>query len=244
MQNREKKGRVARNGGASTDLMVCFSPTAQLSLTPKQLRSPTRPPGDTSKRFPARSRPRGQASPLFNATAAKNMSPEIAEPTSPEVTCSGQIKLRSGPKSWPRTTIGDKNYRKRTHWISLKKDSMVHLISALKGLDFMSKKPCLCSFHGDVDCAIVDESGGREIKEEIKGVVTTSDSLTRISKCIRLLENPENGRQELIVPPPNALLMMRCRSAPWPRGVLERSGGEGMQGAAEMIEDNRREKHC
>ncbi|RWW00462.1 hypothetical protein GW17_00036576 [Ensete ventricosum] len=171
------KRRVGGSGGAPTDLLVCFPSRAHLTLMPKPICSPSRT-AEAGKRHQARSGTRGQVSPLFR-TKSKSMSSEIAEPTSPKVTCAGQIKVRPRSRTRPPPRGGgDKNWlsvveqierlqkqRKRAHWLdtgSLKKDIM-HVIGALRGLRFNMR--CFGAFQGPVDC-ITDEEDGEGCEEE------------------------------------------------------------------------------
>lgn len=101
------KGRSESKGAPSTDLLVCFPSRAHLTLMPKPICSPARSSESNKRRQlhhlrkPA-TRGAGQASPLLWAKT-KPMSHEVAEPTSPKVTCAGQIKVRhktNACKSW------------------------------------------------------------------------------------------------------------------------------------------------
>ncbi|CAL9771476.1 unnamed protein product [Musa acuminata subsp. burmannicoides] len=195
------KRRVGGSGGAPTDLLVCFPSRAHLTLMPKPICSPSRT-AEAGKRHQARSGTRGQVSPLFR-TKSKSMSSEIAEPTSPKVTCAGQIKVR--PKSRtrpPPSGGGDKNWlsvveqierlhkqRKRAHWLdtgSLKKDIM-HVIGALRGLRFNMR--CFGAFQGPVDCITDEEDGeGCEEEQEEEEAETSTASRTMFSKWFMLVE--------------------------------------------------------
>lgn len=100
------KGREGK-GPPSTDLLVCFPTRAHLTLMPKPICSPARTSSDSSvrrhhiKKSSIRSnsnRVVGQASPLSWSNKTKPISSKDvmnSEPTSPKVTCAGQIKVRS-----------------------------------------------------------------------------------------------------------------------------------------------------
>uniref|UniRef100_A0A803NLU7 Uncharacterized protein n=1 Tax=Cannabis sativa TaxID=3483 RepID=A0A803NLU7_CANSA len=85
------KGRETKGAPAAADLLVCFPSRAHLTLMPKPICSPAR--GSN-----------GQASPVLWAKPKSSTGTElVSEPTSPKVTCAGQIKVRhktSNCKSW------------------------------------------------------------------------------------------------------------------------------------------------
>ncbi|XP_008790820.3 uncharacterized protein LOC103707897 [Phoenix dactylifera] len=264
------KGRVGggggrgNNGGAAADPLVCLPSSSRrhLTLMPKPICSPSRPT-EPSKRRQSRSRCRGQASPLFR-TKTKHMSSEIAEPTSPKVTCAGQIKVRSRPrprgsrdKDW-LSLVEEierlRKHRKRSNWretLSLKKEIM-QFLGALRGLRFNMR--CFGSFHGSVDCTTDEEDEDEEEEKE----VDSSGSRNIFSKWFMVLEeNQDHGYGKEVVevkeeeerdgtfeevappnsvPPPNALLLMRCRSAP-AKGRLEEE-----EVTAKLIKEEEKEK--
>lgn len=159
------KGREAK-GAPSADLLVCFPSRAHLTLMPKPLCSPARP-SEASKRInhhhhhhsqsqhqpqhhlkKLNTRGAGHASPLMWAKT-KPTGPEIAEPTSPKVTCAGQIKVRpkaNSCKSWQSVmeeierihNNRNKHKKKRPSWaesIGLKKEVM-QFLTCLKNIRF------------------------------------------------------------------------------------------------------------
>nr|XP_010939784.1 uncharacterized protein LOC105058528 [Elaeis guineensis] len=255
------KGRVGGggggNGGAPTDLLVCLPSRHHLTLMPKPICSPSRPT-EASKRRSSRSGNRGQASPLFKAKT-KHMSSEIAEPTSPKVTCAGQIKVRSRPS--PRGSRGKDwlslvedierlhKHRKRTNWrqtLGIKKEIM-QFLGAFRGLRFHMR--CFGLFHGSVDCTTDEEDEDEEEEKE----VDSSGSSNIFSKWFMVLEENQHRRYgkeveevkeeerdgttfEEVAPPPNALLLMRCRSAP-AKGWLE-----GEEATAKLIKEEEKER--
>ncbi|WOL19418.1 hypothetical protein Cni_G28216 [Canna indica] len=227
------KGRLAGGSGVPTDLLVCFPSRAQLPMMPKLICSPSRAT-DSGKRHPARPANRGRASPLFKTKAkSKPMSSaEIDEPSSPKVTCAGQIKVR--PKRIPRPRPSSSS--NVGHWLEalgLKKEIM-HFLGALRGLRFGAG--CFASFHGAVVCSSDEE----EEEEEEREVDAGDDSGNALSNWFKALEEKhvntigigneaeinerceETSSSSSSAPPANALLLMRCRSAPATRRWSQR----------------------
>ncbi|KAI6687737.1 hypothetical protein NL676_024565 [Syzygium grande] len=158
------KGKETPKVAQSTDLLVCFPSRAHLTLMQKPICSPARPPSETSKSSRRRhhqsrqqiKRPSmrlGQASPLLWAKN-KQMGPEMAEPTSPKVTCAGQIKVRpkaaaaagAACKSWQSVmeeierihNSRNKVQKKRPGWmesLGLKKEIM-QFLTCLRSIRF------------------------------------------------------------------------------------------------------------
>ncbi|GAY41634.1 hypothetical protein CUMW_060950 [Citrus unshiu] len=162
------KGREAK-GAPPADLLVCFPSRAHLTLMPKPLCSPARP-AEANKRINHQHHSQsqhqhqhhhhqhhlkklnikgaGHASPLMWAKT-KPTGPEIAEPTSPKVTCAGQIKVRpkaNSCKSWQSVmeeierihNNRNKHKNKRPSWaesIGLKKEVM-QFLTCLKNIRF------------------------------------------------------------------------------------------------------------
>lgn len=269
------KGRDGK-AAAPTDLLVCFPSRAHLSLMPKQICSPVRVPEAANKRYNsnnnqhlqlarASNRCGGQGSPLLlakaKAIANKMGASEIDEPTSPKVTCAGQIKVRTKTgrgscKNWQTvmeeierihkknsSTSSSKHKNgsdtKKSTWVEalgFKKDVM-HFLTCLKGfkVDFR----CFGNFHGsgvisdddeddeDDDEDVNEDEENDEVRSELGNdhLTRSKSSRTVYSKWFMVLEeNKENGLFEEnkneekndcpSAPPPNALLLMRCRSAP------------------------------
>ncbi|KAH7652739.1 Armadillo-like helical-containing protein [Dioscorea alata] len=208
------RGRVGgAHGGAPTDLLVCFPSKAHLGLIPKPICSPSRP-GEPGKRNGGKAGGgRGHASPLFK-NKSKNLSNEIAdEPTSPKVTCAGQIKVR--PKPRPRPNSNSKDWlsvveeierfhkeKKKPHWLEglgIKKDIM-QFMGALRGLRFDMR--CFGSFHGAVDCSSEDEEEDEDEDEEEEDgddddqdedKSNSSNSRTIFSKWFMVLEESQSN---------------------------------------------------
>ncbi|KAG9451564.1 hypothetical protein H6P81_011529 [Aristolochia fimbriata] len=265
-------GRVV-GGNAATDLLVCFPPRTHLSLMPKPICSPARPM-EQAKRHGSRSCNRGQASPLFRVKPKPSGGSEISEPTSPKVTCAGQIKVKpksGGPcKNWESVMEeierlhNSRRVRKKPNWmeaLGLKKDIM-QFLTCLRGLRFDMR--CFGSFHGSVlddsdSCDEDDEDNEEEEGQETDmGTAGSEASRTIFSKWFMILqENQNHGlvketeereeerdepSAESSVPPKNALLLMRCRSAPAKGWLKNREGEEEEEQQEQEQEQHEKEE--
>ncbi|KAG2699136.1 hypothetical protein I3843_07G177800 [Carya illinoinensis] len=261
------KGREAK-AAPSADLLVCFPSRAHLTLMPKPLCSPARH-SEPNKRHhshhhhhhhhvkKASTRGGGQASPLLWAKT-KPMGSEISEPTSPKVTCAGQIKVRpktSSCKSWQSVMEeierihNNRKHKKRPGWLEalgLKKDIM-QFLTCLRSIRFDFR--CFGSFP-ESDITTEDEDDEEEIGEcqdnhlGTEGSDGNETSRTAFSKWFMVLQENQNNKlckqvkretkrtydDESIaasaVPPPNALMLMRCRSAPEKGWLVEKENEE------------------
>lgn len=258
------KGREAK-AAPSADLLVCFPSRAHLTLMPKPICSPARP-SEPNKRHhshhnhlkKASTRGGGQASPLLWAKT-KPMGSEISEPTSPKVTCAGQIKVRpktSSCKSWQSVMEEierihhNKRHKKRPSWIEalgFKKDIM-QFLTCLRSIRFDFR--CFGSFP-ESDITTEDEDDEEDIRECRENQVGTEGSdgsetsrTAAFSKWFMVLQENQNNKlckqakieterafdDESIAapaaPPPNALLLMRCRSAPAKDWLVEKDDDE------------------
>ncbi|KAE8666813.1 hypothetical protein F3Y22_tig00112491pilonHSYRG00337 [Hibiscus syriacus] len=238
------KGRETK-GAPLADLLVCFPSRAQLTLMPpKNIYSPARPSEPNKRhhhRLLKKSSTRnggGQASRLLWATN-KQMGSEITEPTSPKVTCAGQIKLgskTSSCKSWQSVMEeierihNNRLHRKRRSWVEslgFKKEVM-HFLTCLRSIRFDFR--CFGSFPQS-DIITDDEDEDEEYQENDNCVQGNETSRTIFSKWFMVLQEDQRNwfyKQEdkekessldhvddkPEVPPANALLLMRCRSAP------------------------------
>ncbi|XP_020229933.1 uncharacterized protein LOC109810790 [Cajanus cajan] len=250
------KGREGKASAPSTDLLVCFPSRAHLTLMPKAICSPARPT-EPNKRHHHRKKSfsrggggAGQASPLLWAKT-KSMGSEITEPTSPKVTCAGQIKVRpkSGTcRSWQSVMEEiekihtDKKQRKRLNWaetLGFKKEVM-QFLTCLRSIRFDLR--CFGSFATEED----EDEEEVEVEEEENHV--DEASRTVFSKWFMVLqedqgngvgrEEREEREEEESVPPPNALLLMRCRSAPAKSWVRE----ESEEREIEKVKEKEKEK--
>ncbi|XP_010261270.1 PREDICTED: uncharacterized protein LOC104600126 [Nelumbo nucifera] len=251
------KGRENKTAPPA-DLLVCFPSRAHLTLMPKPICSPARPTESSKRRHHhhhhlTRSNRGGQASPLLWAKNKQQAGTEIAEPTSPKVTCAGQIKVRpkSSSKNWQSVMEeierlhNSRKQKKKPTWLEtlgFKKDIM-QFLTCLRSLRFDLR--CFGSFHGS-DVTSDEEEDEEEEEEDQENQVSTqrSDgsgaSRTIFSKWFMVLQENQNntfskeekcGEERDLscdegsvaapsAPPPNALLLMRCRSAP-AKGWLE-----------------------
>lgn len=273
------KGREGK-GPPSTDLLVCFPSRAHLTLMPKPICSPARPPDPNKrqhhlahhhlsnhnhhlhlKKSINRNKVAGHASPVLWAKS-KAYSKEIDEPTSPKVTCAGQIKVKpkaSSCKNWQ--SVMEEIERLHNHRKHKKRPSWVEALGFKK--DVMQFLTCLRSIRFDFRCfgafpsssiTSDDEDDGDEDDDsdefhqdhqnhgskESKDDEDSEASRTVFSKWFMVLQENNSANKELTnqdinklirkkfshdheivdndqaptAPPPNALLLMRCRSAP------------------------------
>ncbi|XP_010416780.1 PREDICTED: nucleolar GTP-binding protein 2-like [Camelina sativa] len=272
--------RGSSSSGYSADLLVCFPSRAHLALTPKPICSPSRPSDSSTNRRPHHRRQLsklsgggggggGHGSPALWAKQAssKNMGgDEIAEPTSPKVTCAGQIKVRPSKcgggkgKNWQSVMeeierIHDS--RSQSKFLGLKKDVMGFL-TCLRNIRFDFR--CFGDFrHADVTSDDEeDEDDDEDEDEEVEGEEENSKNVfskwfmvlqeeqsnnddAKNNKCCDAVDGDEKKRDleksdaEPAVPPPNALFLMRCRSAPAKSWLEERM-------KAKTEQDNREEE--
>ncbi|KAL0366413.1 UNVERIFIED_CONTAM: hypothetical protein Sradi_3531400 [Sesamum radiatum] len=264
------KGREGK-GPPSADLLVCFPSRSHLSLMPKPICSPARPSEPYTRHHQHRHRQRhhmrkssinrggggggggGHASPLLWAKS-KNHNSDISEPTSPKVTCAGQIKVRPKPsscKNWQSVMEeierlhNNRKQKKRSAWVEALgfKKEVMQFLTCLRNIRFDFR--CFGAFPAaeitsdDDDDEDDDEDEDDEESYRKSGSKEDNDhdeSRAVFSKWFMILQ--ENQGKEFITreesegknirpcsadhqddevpsaPPPNALLLMRCRSAP------------------------------
>lgn len=182
------KGREGKAIVPSTDLLVCFPSRAHLHLRPKPICSPIRP-SESNKHHHNNHHQRkrsisrigggssgGQTSSPMLWTKNKSMGSENSEPTSPKVTCAGQIKVRhknSACRSWQSVMEeiekihNDKKQKKRLNWaesLGFKKEIM-QFFTCLRAIRFDLR--CFGSFSG-TDIATEDEEEDGEDEDEDK----------------------------------------------------------------------------
>jgi len=242
------KGGRSSNG-AATDLLVCFPSRAHLALMPpKAICSPSRPSAsEPAKRRHSTSRA-GPAPPsgLYKSATARNPSRRAAadapvdeEPSSPKVTCVGQIKARPAkPKG-----LGDGGKKtKKATWLQalgIKKDAMA-LLDALHGAFRFNVAGCFGSFPGAVGVGYTsgedddDEEGEERAENETehgaalaRWFMVLEEGKKAPAKKLQGQEPQQNqeGKEEDALPPANALMLMRCRSAP-AKGLARRLEAE------------------
>ncbi|XP_057490967.1 uncharacterized protein LOC130776733 [Actinidia eriantha] len=251
------RGRESR-GPPSADLLVCFPSRAHLTLMPKPICSPARPP-EPNKRHHHHHHQRklsnrgggpGQASPLM-WSKPKPMGPDISEPTSPKVTCAGQIRVRhsskpSPCKNWQSVMeeiekIHHSKNKKKPNWVEslgFKKDTL-QFLTCLRRIRFDFR--CFGSY--PASDLTSDDEDDEDCKEKQVGVDEfdeNGNSKAAFSKWFMVLQEESREREkskshkeeeeEDVVaecgPPPNALLLMRCRSAPAKSWLEEREEEE------------------
>ncbi|XP_028756570.1 uncharacterized protein LOC114716598 [Neltuma alba] len=271
------KAREAKHA-PSADLLVCFPSRAHLTLMPKPICSPARPSDSTKrhlghhlKKSSTRGGGGGQASPML-WTKTKSMGSEIAEPTSPKVTCAGQIKVRpktAACRSWQSVMEeiekihNNRKQRKRSGWadsFGFKKEIM-QFLTCLRSIRFDLR--CFGSFP-ETDATSQDEEededdgyGGNQVRMD-EG--EKEASRTVFSKWFMVLQENQNtgfhgedekqkgkvgddgSEAEPTVPPPNALLLMRCRSAPAKSWLQENQEGKSAEPEKEKASDEKVDK--
>ncbi|XP_076945617.1 uncharacterized protein LOC143616763 [Bidens hawaiensis] len=257
------KRRKVKKGPSSTDLLVCFPTRSHLTMMPKMICSPSRLSSITSHS-------RGGGGGDSGLWSKRNpVGSELSEPTSPKVTCVGQIKARPKSRScknWQSVMEeierihNNKKHRKKHTWgdaIGFKKESMQFLTS-LRSFKF--DLGCFGAFptanvtsDDDDDNDIDNDNDNEDERDHVKKIIgfgghgdhdhkdehghdhdhdediEEGSSRRAFSKWLMVLddnqdclhgkeenENPKDDEeaQGSCVPPPNALLLMRCRSAP------------------------------
>ncbi|CAN6274395.1 unnamed protein product [Urochloa humidicola] len=239
------------SNGAVTDLLVCFPSRAHLALMPpKAICSPSRPSAsEPAKRRHSTSRA-GPAPPsgLYKSATARNPSRRAAaadgpvdeEPSSPKVTCVGQIKARP---TKPKGLGCDGKKAKKATWLQalgIKKDAMA-LLDALHGAFRFNIASCFGSFPGAVGVGYTsgEDDDDEEGEERAEKETEHGDALARwfmvleegkkvSAKNLQGQEpqrNQDEDKEQDAVPPANALMLMRCRSAP-AKGLVRRLEAE------------------
>ncbi|KAI3672431.1 hypothetical protein L6452_38519 [Arctium lappa] len=259
------KRREVIKAPSSTDLLVCFPTRSHLTLMPKSICSPSR----TSSNQRGKSIGGGGGS----WSKRNQMGSELSEPTSPKVTCAGQIKVRpkSGPcKNWESVMEeiemrlhNNKKHKKKPNWveaIGLKKKESMQFLTCLRSFKF--DLGCFGAFpNADVtsEDEVDDEDDDDEINHEKKvmGFGGNHDqdhhedgsSRSTFTKWFMVLENLEEVEKpkddddgDLCVPPSNALLLMRCHSAPAKSWLEEKEEEEQDDDGEEHDDDDDDEK--
>jgi hypothetical protein len=252
-----KSGTRGSGNGAATDLLVCFPSRAHLALMPpKAICSPSCPSSASEpvKRRHSTSRAGPMPFPpswpgLYKSATCTARNPPIHrhrgadrapvddEPTSPKVTCAGQIKARP-----PKPSGGGK----KATWLQalgIKKDAMA-LLDALHGAFRFNVAGCFGSFPGAAGVAGYTSGEDDDYEEEEEEDVPRAEKDTEHGGAARarwfmVLEEgnkkvstkklqgqePERSQEEDAAPPANALMLMRCRSAP-AKGLARRVEAE------------------
>ncbi|XP_057468725.1 uncharacterized protein LOC130757927 [Actinidia eriantha] len=269
------KGRESRDP-PSADLLVCFPSRANLTLMPKPICSPAKP-SEPNKRhhhhhqrkLSNRGGGPGQASPLM-WSKTKPMGSDISEPTSPKVTCAGQIRVQpsskpSPCKNWQSVMVEiekihhSKN-KKKPNWfesLGFKKDTL-QFLTCLRRIRVNFR--CFRSYPAsDLTSDDEDDEDCKEKQVDVDEFEGNDISKAAFSKWFMVLQEEsrerekskshnEDEEEEVVAecrPPPNALLLMRCKSAPAKSWLEERqreeeNGKLGM-GLEEIKRSNRLE---
>uniref|UniRef100_A0ACD5YR32 Uncharacterized protein n=1 Tax=Avena sativa TaxID=4498 RepID=A0ACD5YR32_AVESA len=244
------RGRRRGSSGTAADFLKCFPPRTHLALMPpKTVCSPSRPSASSERRHSTSARPSSSGAHLRAVEASRSRRLAAVdvgldnEPSSPKVGCAGQIKVSRSAK--PKGA-GGKAPKKATTWIralGIKKDALPFL-NAFQGAFRLNVSGCFGRFPG----AVVEYTSGEDDEEEeeqveLEGKGTEHDDA--LAKWFMVLEEgkrvPRKKQQEQeqpqdeeedAAPPANALMLMRCRSAP-AKGLARRLGGGGGGDAGE-----------
>ncbi|KAF8104920.1 hypothetical protein N665_0165s0009 [Sinapis alba] len=225
------RGGGGKSSGYSADLMVCFPSRTHLSLPSKSICSPSHSLSRRQNAPPHHHR-RSFSKLSGSGGVRQSRGREIAEePTSPKVTCAGQIKVRpskrGGGKNWQSLMAEiEKIHRNKSEskFLGIKKDVMGFL-TCLRDFDFR----CFGAFPpvdaiSDQEEEEEEDGEDEEEEEDEEEDVMRTHSGTVFSNWLTFLHEKQNVEEcveavvsdnmETAVPPPNALLLMRCRSAP------------------------------
>ncbi|KAM7252807.1 hypothetical protein ACFE04_025425 [Oxalis oulophora] len=273
MKGRDNKGMIIKKKRSpSADLLVCFPSRAHLALLPKAICSPARPNDPNNRHHQhyrqlqlkkltsgvAGSGPGGLASPL---PWTKNNNNEVSEPTSPKVTCAGQIKVRHKTgqcKSWQSVMeeiekIHNKNkMKKKASWgesLGFKKEIM-QFLTCLRNIKFDFR--CLGAFpQPDITSDEDEEEEDDDGEESSKTVFSkwfmvmqeNNNNSTNGNNRRKDEEDEDEFVEEPVVPPKNALLLMRCRSAPAKSRLVEEKDQSNFDDELDK-ENNIEEEKC
>ncbi|KAG2303593.1 hypothetical protein Bca4012_062328 [Brassica carinata] len=223
------RGGGGKSSGYSADLMVCFPSRTHLSLPSKSISSPSNAINRRQTAPPHHHHRRSFSKLSGTVGVRQSRGREIAEePTSPKVTCAGQIKVRpskrggGGGKNWQSLMAEiEKIHRSKSEskFLGIKKD-VIGFLTCLRDFDFR----CFGAFPpvdaiSDQEEDDEEEEEDDEDDEEDGGSAMRTYSGTVFSNWLTFLHEKQNVEEvsdnaETAVPPPNALLLMRCRSAP------------------------------
>ncbi|KAL6984175.1 hypothetical protein U1Q18_017552 [Sarracenia purpurea var. burkii] len=246
MDGRESKG------ASPADLLVCFPSRAHLSLMmPKPICGPAKPSEPTKRRHHHHHHHHfNKSSNRGPGGAARPTESEIAEPTSPRVSCAGKIKVRpkhGSCKNWQSVMEEIErlhNHRRRkkranTAEVFGFKREIVHFLSCLRQVRFDFR--CFRAFLAtDLSSDDDEEEEDEDYQEKKVGFDGNESSGTEFSWFVALQEEQskrdDSQKEETFGsasgPPPNALSLMRCRSAP-AKSWLENEGSGGGGGGKE-----------
>ncbi|XP_031496651.1 uncharacterized protein LOC116261877 [Nymphaea colorata] len=226
--------RVPTAAAAAADLMACFPTRAPLMrIMPKPVCSPSRPTDNPKRGRAPSNRPMFKTKVKTKGNNGSGNAGDMEEPTSPKVTCAGQIRIKPRAracKSWQTVMeeIERLHARKRgnrgwrTRWIEplqIKKEIM-HFLAALREEEDDEEKEENGDDEGDENEEYINS---RAAFSRWSMMMQRSSSTNRlevkeVQKEGREKELEKNDDQKAedsgAVPPKNALFLMRCRSAP------------------------------
>ncbi|XP_051192282.1 uncharacterized protein [Lolium perenne] len=239
MRGRSRRG----SSGTAADFLVCFPPRAHLALMPpKTTCSPSRPSASSERRHSTSGRPSLSGSHLRAAAASRSRRLAAVdvdvdnEPSSPKVGCAGQIKVSRSAK--PKAGAGGKAPKKSTTWmhaLGIKKDALPFL-NAFHGAFRLNVSGCFGRFPGAV-VEYSSEDEDDEAEEKVERALKGTEHDDPLTKWFMVLEEDKrvpsrkkqqeqeqpHDEEEDTAPPANALMLMRCRSAP-AKGLARRLG--------------------
>ncbi|XP_002525170.3 uncharacterized protein LOC8283811 [Ricinus communis] len=161
----------------------------------------------------SRSRGRSRSSPMF--VRKKNAAIETQEPTSPKVTCMGQVRVKRSKQ--PKNRTGTGKNKSRCKWI---KNALFCRHFSKKLLKPKCSRPSLRKWVLFFHVGFRRKSKTREDCEKIEPKFSnTSQDLDQESVEVEEDEEEKNEAKvyvsTAITPPRNALLLTRSRSAPY-----------------------------
>ncbi|XP_072998455.1 uncharacterized protein [Typha latifolia] len=264
--------RRRKNSIAGAHLFICFTSGSMRTPSSKSLPSPGRTPAPAtaatslssslSRRLRGSRSLKGGQSPMFPTAMA-------AEPSSPKVTCIGQVRVRGRRKKAKakgasfrsrsmRGFVGEASLRrnecspsKNPRWVY---QIPISICGSLRA--FGSELSCLLpcggrSLEKGGECGkklrasarwvMGEERGKGEVGLESKEIEVEVEEKDEV-----LMVGEEEGRVSVCIPPKNALLLMRCRSDPVRMAALESrfwdSPATKIQGGGEEEEEESNEE--
>ncbi|XP_076924466.1 uncharacterized protein LOC143586902 [Bidens hawaiensis] len=232
----------------TSDLFICFTSRQHHSISSKSILSPGRttnrnPPfsltTSLSRRLRTNRSIKGAASPAtFPATGKKKGGNfDNQEPSSPKVTCIGQVRIKSKKKQAKRLrslsrrrSSGDITFRRKSTSLGSSFGSNQDTFPEQRkwgesGQEFRSCSAVLTRWlvavqdgggsRRDIELVVGDESKDEVLEDDgiIKGPGRhVFEDLEVVNN--RLQGSIDEGRVSICIPPKNALLLMRCRSDP------------------------------
>ncbi|GKV05671.1 hypothetical protein SLEP1_g17657 [Rubroshorea leprosula] len=168
----------------------------------------------------SRSKGRSRSSPMF--VRKKNTAIETQEPSSPKVTCMGQVRVRRSKKP-EKTPVGPARNGAPTRWRRFKwiRNVLFCLRFSRKLKPKAFRRPSWCKWVVSFNWGSLGKPKIREDSSRIESNFRSKveDSVQEAGEDS---DDNENGEEESKIfasssssPPKNALLLTRCRSAPY-----------------------------